>query len=192
MSSYEQELWQNGLQYVAGIDEVGRGPLAGPVTAAAVILPPNCLIAGINDSKKIAEKKRLALEEEIKDAAIAWACVSINHRVIDRTNIKEAARLAMAKAVAALDIFPEHLLIDAEKIDLDIPQTAIIKGDAKSISIAAASIIAKNTRDKLMVICDSKWPEYGFAQHKGYPTAAHKAALREHGPSPIHRLTFKY
>ena len=192
MSKYEEELWSSGIDYIAGLDEAGRGPLAGPVTAAAVILPKGCLIAGLNDSKKLSEKKRLALEKEIKAQAIAWSCASVNHRIIDNINILEASRLAMTKAIAKLGIPPQHLLIDAVKLDIDIPQTAIIHGDALSLSIAAASIIAKNTRDRLMVLMDAKWPQYGFAAHKGYPTAAHKQALHEYGYCPIHRRSFKY
>ena len=192
MSAYEKELWQQGINYIAGLDEAGRGPLAGPVTAAAVILPQDCLIPGLNDSKKLSEKKRLALEKEIKEQALAWSCVNINNQIIDKINILEASRLAMAKAVQKLAVAPQHLLIDAVSLDVAIPQTAIIHGDALSISIAAASIIAKNTRDRLMVLMDAKWPQYGFAAHKGYPTAAHKQALRQYGYCPIHRRSFKY
>jgi ribonuclease HII len=192
LSEYENALWQKGLDHIAGIDEAGRGPLAGPVTAAAVILPRGCLIKGINDSKKLSEKRRLELETEIKSQALAWSCVFINHRVIDHINVLQASLLAMRRAVDKLAVCPQHLLIDASSIDSRIPQTAIVKGDAKSISIAAASIIAKNSRDRLMVLCDGKWPQYGFARHKGYPTAAHKEALREYGYCPIHRRTFKY
>lgn len=192
ISRYERELSQRGIYYIAGLDEAGRGPLAGPVTAAAVILPANCFIAGVKDSKQLSEKKRLGIEEQIKAQALAWACVSINHHIIDEINILEASRLAMCRAVQRLQIKPQHLLIDAMKLDLDIPQTSIIKGDSLSISIAAASIIAKNTRDRLMVLSDEKWPEYGFAAHKGYPTVAHKEALRQYGYCPIHRHSFKY
>ncbi|MBS1348166.1 MAG: ribonuclease HII [Firmicutes bacterium] len=192
MSAYEKELWQQGINYIAGLDEAGRGPLAGPVTAAAVILPQDCLIPGLNDSKKLSEKKRLALEKEIKEQALAWSCVNINHQIIDKINILEASRLAMVKAVQKLAVAPQHLLIDAVSLDIAIPQTAIVHGDALSISIAAASIIAKNTRDRLMVLMDAKWPQYGFATHKGYPTAAHKQALRQYGYCPIHRRSFKY
>ena len=192
MSKYEEELWSSGIDYIAGLDEAGRGPLAGPVTAAAVILPKGCLIPGLNDSKKLSEKKRLTLEKEIKAQAIAWSCASVNHRIIDNINILEASRLAMTRAIAKLSILPQHLLIDAVKLDIDIPQTSINHGDALSISIAAASMIAKNTRDRLMVLMDAKWPQYGFAAHKGYPTAAHKQALREYGYCPIHRRSFKY
>lgn len=155
-------LADRSLQYVAGLDEAGRGPLSGPVTAGAVILPVDCFIPGLNDSKKLSEKRRLVLENEIKSQALAWSCVSVNHRIIDRINILEASRLAMCRAVQHLEIEPQHLLIDAVELDLDIPATPIIHGDALSISIAATSIVAKNTRDRLMVIFDKKWPEYGL------------------------------
>ena len=192
MSAYEQDLWQSGISYIAGVDEAGRGPLAGPVTAAAVILPVDCLIPGINDSKKLTPKKRLLLEKEIKDKAIAWACVSINHRIIDKINILQASRLAMSRAVSRLSTDPQFLLIDALKLDLPIPQSPLIHGDSLSISIAAASIIAKNTRDRIMEKCDRLWPDYGFAKHKGYPTPQHKEALRNLGYCPIHRKSFKF
>jgi ribonuclease HII len=192
MSGYELQLWQQGLQYIAGLDEAGRGPLCGPVTAAAVILPADCLIPGLNDSKQVSEKRRLALEEQIKQQALAWACVSVSHKIIDEINILQASRLAMCRAIRRLAIEPQHLLIDAVQLDLDIPQTAIVHGDCLSISIAAASIIAKNSRDRLMLLADRKWPEYGFAAHKGYGTAAHKAAIREYGYCPLHRRSFKY
>ncbi len=192
LSHYEQELYAQGATLICGIDEAGRGPLAGPVTAAAVILPKNCLIPGINDSKKLSPKKREKLAAEIKETAISWACVSIDHRVIDEINILEASKLAMCRAVERLSVKPDHLLVDAVELPLDIPCKAIIHGDAQSISIAAASIIAKTTRDRLMLLADKKWPEYGFAKHKGYPTAAHKEALHSYGPCPIHRRSFKY
>ena len=192
LSRYERELWDKGIRYVCGIDEAGRGPLAGPVTAAAVILPVDTLIPGVNDSKKLSAKKRETLAAEIKEKSLAWACVCVDHRTIDEINILEASKLAMLKAVEKLSVHPEHLLIDAVKLDTDIPCTPLIHGDALSISIAAASIIAKTTRDHLMELADAKWPEYGFAKHKGYPTAAHKQALREYGPCPIHRRSFRY
>ncbi len=192
MSRYEQALWEDGLSYLAGVDEAGRGPLAGPVTAAAVILPPGCLIPGINDSKKLSEKKRLALEAEIKRQAVAWSCAHVNQRIIDQINILEASRLAMVRAISKLMVAPQHLLTDALRLPLELPQTPIIHGDALSVSIAAASIIAKNTRDRLMLLMDAKWPQYGFAKHKGYPTVAHKRAIRQYGYCPIHRRSFKY
>jgi len=191
MSSYENSLYEQGLQYIAGIDEAGRGPLAGPVVAAAVILPRSCRIWGLNDSKKLSEARRLALEEEIKAKAVAYAVAGVNHLEIDRINIRMASLRAMAKAVSRLGMHPEHLLIDAERLPkLDIPQNAIIKGDSLSISIAAASILAKNHRDRIMGRFDKLYPQYGFALHKGYPTTAHKQKVAACGFSPIHRRTF--
>lgn len=191
MASYEKSLYEKGLQYIAGIDEAGRGPLAGPVVAAAVILPVGCRIWGLNDSKKLSEARRFELEEEIKEVAVAYAVAGVNHLEIDRINIRVASLLAMSKAVSRLGMQPEHLLIDAERLPrLDIPQTAIIKGDSLSISIAAASILAKNHRDRIMGRFDKLYPQYGFALHKGYPTIAHKQKVAECGFSPIHRRTF--
>lgn len=191
MASYEKSLYEQGLQYIAGIDEAGRGPLAGPVVAAAVILPRGCRIWGLNDSKKLSEARRLALEEEIKDKAVAYAVAGVNHLEIDRINIRMASLRSMAKAVERLEKQPEHLLIDAERLPKsDIPQTAIIKGDSLSISIAAASILAKNHRDRIMGRFDKLYPQYGFALHKGYPTPVHKQKVAVYGFSPIHRRTF--
>ena len=192
MSEYENRLHQQGITLIAGIDEAGRGPLAGPVTAAAVILPVDAFIPGLDDSKKLSEKKRLLLENEIKEKSLAWACGSVNHLVIDEINIRRAAMLAMIKAVHRLAIQPQHLLIDAMELDLPMPQSSIIHGDANSVSIAAASIIAKNYRDRIMRQFDLIYPKYEFSRHKGYPTPLHKSLLREHGPSPIHRKTFTY
>lgn len=192
MHQYEDALYAAGFRYIAGIDEAGRGPLAGPVTAAAVILPRDAYIPGLNDSKKISEKKRIQLADEIKKTAVAWSCIHISHDVIDEINILEAAKLAMIRSVETLTQKPDHLLIDALKLDLAIPQQGIIKGDALSVSIAAASIIAKTTRDQLMLEYDQMYPEYQFAKHKGYPTPIHKELLRKYGPSPIHRRTFRY
>ena len=192
MSRYEEALRKRGLRFIAGLDEAGRGPLAGPVTAAAVILPDDAYIPGLNDSKKLSEKRRLQMEVEIKKQAIAWSCVSVEHGVIDEINILEASKLAMCRAVEQLSPGPEHLLIDALTLPLPLAQTGIIQGDAKSVSIAAASILAKSERDRIMLRYDALYPEYGFAKHKGYPTIAHKAVLRELGYSPIHRRSFKY
>ena len=192
LSRYERGLRDRGIQLICGIDEAGRGPLAGPVTAAAVILPPDCLICGIDDSKKLSAKKREALAVQIKEKAIAWACASVNQRVIDDINILEASKLAMRRAVAKLSVRPDFLLIDAVDPGIDIPCSPIIHGDALSISIAAASIIAKTTRDQLMMLADKKWPQYGFARHKGYPTALHKEALKKYGYCPLHRKSFRY
>lgn len=176
---------------VCGIDEAGRGPFAGPVVAGAVILPRDCEILYLNDSKKLSEKRREALFEEIKEKAVAWNVGVVGPDRIDQINILKATYEAMAMAVKGLSVQPQVLLNDAVTIpQIAIPQVPIIKGDAKSVSIAAASILAKVTRDHMMVEYDQIFPEYGFAKHKGYGTAAHIAALKEHGPCPIHRRTF--
>ena len=191
ITQYEQQLWQNGIDFIAGVDEVGRGPIAGPVVAAAVILPKNVMIAGINDSKKLSEKKRLALEKTIKENCVAWAIGAVGPSVIDKINILEASKLAMKQAVAKLPVKPQHLFVDAVNIAADIPQTDIIKGDAKSVSIGAASIIAKCHRDRMMKVYDKVYPGYGLAGHAGYPTKAHKEAVFALGYTPIHRKSFK-
>lgn len=176
---------------VCGIDEVGRGPLAGPVVAGAVILPPDCQILYINDSKKLSEKKREELYPIIMEQALAVGIGMASPQRIDEINILQATYEAMRLAIQNLSIKPDILLNDAVTIpDVDIRQIPIVKGDAKSISIGAASIIAKVTRDRLMVEYDALLPEYGFASHKGYGTAAHIAALKAHGPTPIHRRSF--
>ncbi len=188
---FEKELWTNGVSNVAGTDEAGRGPLAGPVVAAAVILSPGTFLYGLNDSKKLSEKKRLLLEAEIKEQALAWQVVEISAALIDEINILEASRLAMFQAINALPLIPGHVLTDAVEVKgLSMPQTNIIKGDSLSGSIAAASILAKNHRDRLMQIYDDIWPEYGFAKHKGYPTAEHRQKIKELGYVAIHRRTF--
>ncbi|MBQ9438564.1 MAG: ribonuclease HII [Lachnospiraceae bacterium] len=177
--------------YICGIDEAGRGPLAGPVVAAAVILPKDALIYYLNDSKKLSEKRREALFPEIQEKAIAYGIGIVDEKTIDEINILNATYRAMREAVLQLSATPDILLVDAVKIpELDIPQEPIIKGDAKSVSIAAASVLAKVTRDHMMVALDEKYPEYGFAKHKGYGTAAHIAAIKEYGPCEIHRRTF--
>lgn len=176
---------------ICGVDEAGRGPLAGPVAAGAVILPADCEILYLNDSKKLSQKRREELFEEIKDKAVAWSVGITNAGEIDRINILQATYEAMRKAIAGLSVRPDLLLNDAVIIpDIDIEQVKIIKGDAKSVSIAAASIMAKVTRDHLMEEYDALYPEYGFGKHKGYGTAAHMAAIEEHGLCPIHRRTF--
>ncbi len=193
MSQIEEQLHQDGVFMIAGVDEAGRGPLAGPVAVAAVILPPDARILGLNDSKKLSEKQRLTLEPVIKEQAVAWNVTMIDHRVIDKINILQATKLGMRQAVKALDPAAAYLLVDGMDLDgVDLPQQGLIKGDARSVSIAAASVLAKTARDRLMVEYDAIYPGYGFAKHKGYPTADHKEALRRLGPSPIHRLTFKY
>lgn len=188
---YERDLYNQAVQYIAGLDEAGRGPLAGPVIAGAVILPRECFIFGLNDSKKIGEAKRYALEKEIKEKALAWAVGATGVYDIDRINIYQAAIIAMERAVGQLKIKPEHLLIDALKLPkVNIPQTSIIKGDAKSASIAAASILAKCHRDRLMTLYDQRFPEYGFIRHKGYPTPEHIDLVFKLGRTCIHRTSF--
>jgi len=191
MLSYEKPLWEQGYAHIAGIDEVGRGCLFGDVVAAAVILPEGLVLEGINDSKKLSEKKREELYDIIAEQAIAWSVARIDAAKIDEINIKQAARLAMKQAVAGLGQEPDYLLVDAEKVDCSIPQLALIKGDALSQSIAAASIMAKVTRDRL---CAQEWeqlyPAYGIAIHKGYATKLHRERLLEYGPSPMHRRSF--
>ena len=176
---------------VCGIDEAGRGPLAGPVVASAVILDPARPIAGLNDSKKLSEKKREQLAEAIREQAIAWAVAEASVEEIDRLNILHATFLAMQRAVAALPVKPESALVDGNRCPrLDIPVEAIVKGDGKIASIAAASIPAKTVRDHGMLELHARYPEYGFDRHMGYPTAAHFAALQAHGASPVHRRSF--
>lgn len=191
MSSYENQLRSSGCKYICGVDEVGRGPLAGPVVTAAVILPADFCILGVDDSKKLTPKKRDELFEQIKEAAVCWAIGRREADVIDEINILNATKAAMLDAIMSLEIRPDHVLIDAVNLkDLTIPQTSIIKGDAKSVSIAAASILAKVTRDREMVEMDSLYPGYAFASNKGYGTKAHYEGLAKLGPCPIHRRTF--
>ncbi|MCK6412697.1 MAG: ribonuclease HII [Azonexus sp.] len=176
---------------VCGIDEAGRGPLAGPVVAAAVILDPARPIAGLDDSKKLSEKKRLLLADEIRAKALAWAVAEASVEEIDRLNILHATMLAMQRAVAGLQIAAEAALVDGNRCPkLAIPAEAVVKGDGKIASIAAASILAKTVRDAGMLELDARYPQYGFARHMGYPTAAHRAALAAHGASPVHRKSF--
>ena len=191
MLSYEKELYAQGISLIAGVDEVGRGPLAGPVVAAAVILPKNCKIKGLNDSKKIPKKKHEKIFQAVKDKALAIGIGIMDNHVIDQVNIYEATKLAMKEAISKLDLQPEHLLIDAMKLDLPITQTSIIKGDANSLSIAAASIIAKVTRDKIMANYDKEFPGYDFSQNAGYGTTKHLEGLEKHGVTPIHRKSFE-
>ena len=191
MLVYERKLWTEGNMYVAGVDEVGRGPLAGPVVTAAVILPHDFRLLGVDDSKKLSPKKRDELFDQIKEAAVCWAVGRREPQRIDEINILEATKEAMLDAIDGLAVKPDHVLIDAVKLrSLQIPQTAIIKGDAKSVSIAAASIIAKVTRDREMVEMAKIYPAYSFESNKGYGTAAHYKGLEEQGPCPIHRKTF--
>jgi ribonuclease HII len=187
MSKYENALREKGLTYIAGIDEVGRGPLAGPVVTAAVILPEDFYIPGLNDSKKLSEAKRERFYDEIKEKAIAIGVGIVSPQVIDEINIYQATKQAMLDAVANLSCTTEYLLIDAMKLPTPIPQTSIIKGDAKSISISAASIIAKVTRDRMMKELGEKYPAYGFEQHMGYGTKQHLEAIEAHGVLEEHR-----
>ena len=191
MLRYEKEAYDQGFQSIAGIDEVGRGPLAGPVVAAAVILPKGCKIKHLNDSKKIPKSKHEAIYHEVMEQAVAVGIGIKDAKVIDQVNIYEATKLAMLEALDKLEPQPQHLLIDAMKLDTPIPQQSIIKGDANSLSIAAASIVAKVTRDRLMVDYDQSYPGYGFAKNAGYGTAEHLTGLKTQGISPIHRKTFE-
>lgn len=191
MLAYEKELYAQGMDLIAGVDEVGRGPLAGPVVAAAVILPKACKIPGLNDSKKIPKSKHKEIYEAVLQNAIAIGIGVKDNQVIDQVNIYEATKLAMMEAIGQLDPQPQHLLIDAMKLDLPISQTSIIKGDANSLSIAAASIVAKVTRDQMMEEFDRKYPGYDFAQNAGYGTANHLAGLDQLGVTPIHRRSFE-
>ena len=189
MRAYEREYGDFSL--ICGIDEAGRGPLAGPVTAGAVILPKDCQILYLNDSKKLSEKRREELFTEIKEKAVAWCVKTASPARIDEINILQATYEAMREAIAGLGVVPQLLLNDAVNIpQVEILQVPIIKGDAKSVSIAAASILAKVTRDHMMAEYDTIYPGYGFGKHKGYGTAAHIQALKELGPCPIHRMTF--
>jgi len=191
MLAYEKELYTQGIQLIAGVDEVGRGPLAGPVVAAAVILPKACKIPGLNDSKKIPKSKHKEIYEAVLQNAVAIGIGIKDNQVIDQVNIYEATKLAMMEAIGQLEPQPQHLLIDAMKLDLPIPQTSIIKGDANSLSIAAASIVAKVTRDQMMEEFDREYPGYDFAQNAGYGTAKHLAGLDKLGVTPIHRRSFE-
>ena len=191
MLEYEKDLYAKGYEYICGIDEAGRGPLCGPVVAAAVILKKGDKIEGVNDSKKLSEKKREQLFEQIKKRAVAYSVGIVDEKTIDEINILEATRLAMKKAVEGLSTKAEYALVDAEKkVPIDIPYTPIIKGDALSESIAAASIIAKVTRDRMIIELDGKYPEYNFAKNKGYGTKQHTDAIKEYGLCPAHRRSF--
>jgi ribonuclease HII len=190
MLDYEKDLWSRGFGSVAGIDEVGRGCLFGDVVAAAVILPTELVIEGIDDSKKLTARKREELYDIIMEKAVGVGIGMVDSVTIDRINIKQAARLAMKQALQRLKQRPDFLLVDAEKVDSDIPQMAIIHGDELSQSIAAASIIAKVTRDRMCLKWDIDFPEYGLASHKGYATREHREKLMVNGPTPLHRTSF--
>src|SRR5512133_3903137 len=189
--AYETELWEAGAVRIAGVDEAGVGTLAGPVVAAAVILPRDLRPRGLDDSKQLDARARERLCAEVKAGAVAWAVGQASHEEVDAINVYQAGLLAMRRAVEALAVRPDRLLVDARRIpDLAIPQQGIIKGDAKSLSIAAASVVAKVTRDALMVEAEARYPGYGFARHKGYGAPEHLDALRRLGPCEIHRRTF--
>ena len=191
MWQIEEGLYQQGIQVICGVDEAGRGPLAGPVCAAAVILPPNANIPGLNDSKKLSDKRRRELYPLIMEQAIAYGIGFADHKEIDEINILQATFLAMERALFQLSVKPELALIDGNrKKDFGIPVKTVVHGDSLSASIAAASILAKVTRDDLMLKMAEEYPQYGFEIHKGYGTKAHYQALAEHGPSPVHRMTF--
>lgn len=188
----EKEIIESGKKIVAGVDEAGRGPLAGPVCAAAVILPVDLEIDGLNDSKKLSEKKREKLYDIIIDKAVAYDIQLVDNEIIDEINILQATMLAMTNAVNSLSVKPDFVIIDGNRLpeQLEIPAKAVVKGDAKSMSIAAASILAKVTRDRLMLELAKEYPEYEFERHKGYGTKLHCEKLREFGPCKIHRRTF--
>jgi len=189
---FENKLTELGFEYICGVDEAGRGPLAGPVVAAAVILKKGAKLEGVNDSKKLTKKKRQALIPLIKDQALAIGVCFVSSEEIDKINILRASRKAMVTAIEQLKIKPDYILSDAMDLqEIDIPFESIIHGDARSISIAAASIIAKETRDDYMLMLDKHYPEYGFKKHFGYPTKAHIEAINNFGISPYHRKTFQ-
>jgi ribonuclease HII len=190
-SLLERELHARGFRAVAGVDEVGRGALFGPVFAAAVILCPDRPVRGLNDSKLLEPERREILAERIRDRAVAWAVGAVDAATIDHMNIYHASRLAMRMAVTRLQPAPDFLLIDAVSLELLVPQRPLIKGDARCHAIAAASIIAKVTRDACMRVWDEVFPQYGLASHKGYSTPQHRAAIRKYGLTPLHRLSFE-
>ena len=188
----EEAARAHGSLRIAGVDEVGRGPLFGPVVAAAVILPKDCCLHGLTDSKKLSEKKRNQLDLEIRACALAWAIAAVDAVTIDRINIRRASLLAMQRAVGQLSRIPDFLLIDGrDTIEWDCPQQAIVQGDATSFSIAAASVLAKVHRDRLLVELDAEYPGYGLARHKGYCSAEHMEALARLGPTPLHRRSYQ-
>jgi ribonuclease HII len=198
--TFEQDLWSSGLRYAAGLDEAGRGAWAGPVAAAAVILPVAVLpaanglmerLAGVRDSKQMSPRARAFWAGEIRAAAAGWGIGFASHAEIDALGILAATRLAMQRALETCALAADHLLIDALRLpDIPLPQTALIKGDARSLSIAAASVLAKTARDGLLTALDETYPGYGFARHKGYGTAVHREAIERLGPCPIHRMSF--
>lgn len=190
ITALEVPLWDQGLRLVAGADEAGRGPLAGPVVAACVIMPHDNLLLGVDDSKKLTEKRREELYEQIRAVAMHVGVGIVDSRTIDAINILEAARLAFSQSVADLGVTPELLFTDSMHIDVDCPLRSMVKADQNVYNVAAASIVAKVTRDRIMRKYDEEYPQYGFAAHKGYGTKAHREAILAHGPTPIHRRTF--
>jgi len=191
MWQFEDEVAARGYRLICGVDEAGRGPLAGPVCAAAVILPPHTEIPGLNDSKKLTDKKRRELFPIICEQALAYGIAFSDEKEIDEVNILQATYLAMQRAVESLSVAPDYILIDGNRLpDFTVPAQYVIKGDSLSASIAAASVLAKVSRDDLMLKLAQKYPQYAFDVHKGYGTKAHYAAIAEYGPSPVHRTTF--
>lgn len=190
---YEKELYEKGIKIIGGVDEVGRGPLIGPVVTACVVLPPDFVLEGLTDSKKLSEKKREKFYDYIIKNCIAYAVGQCSPEEIDQYNIYEATKIAMKRAIDGVkkQVKLEHVLIDAMPLELEIPTTSIIKGDAKSISIAAASVVAKVTRDHMMIELDKKYPEYGYAKHKGYPTKKHIEAIQKYGLIDGYRKTYR-
>lgn len=189
---YENKLYKQGINYIGGVDEVGRGPLVGPVVAACCVLPKDFVLEGLTDSKKLSEKKRNVFFDYIKDSCICYGIGVVEPEIIDEVNIYQATKIAMKQAISKVEeqIDLEHVLIDAMPLDLDIPTTSIIKGDSKSISIAAASVLAKVTRDSMMYELDKKYPQYGYASHKGYPTKKHLEAIHKYGLIEGYRKTY--
>jgi len=193
MLNFERVLWKTGIQHIAGVDEVGVGPLAGPVIAAAVVFPPGAQLAGVDDSKRLDPAERTVLAERIRACATAIGIGMADVAEIDRLNVYHAGLLAMRRAIEALPVAPQHVLVDARTIPgVTAPQNPFNKGDGINFSIAAASIVAKTHRDRLMVDLDPRYPEYGFARHKGYSTAVHQDAIRRYGPCPIHRMSYPF
>ncbi len=190
-AALEQELRARGYRFIAGVDEVGRGSLFGAVVAGAVILSPDVPIRGLNDSKQLDPDRREVLAERIRERAIAWAVAAVDASTIDRINIYQASRLAMKMAISQLQPGPDFLLVDAVPLELPVPQQPLIQGDERCHAIAAASIVAKVYRDQMMREWDKFYPEYGLANHKGYQTPEHMQAIRAHGPTPLHRLSFE-
>jgi len=189
---FEKILWNQGIKLIAGVDEAGRGPLAGPVVAAAVIFPMNISLTQVTDSKKLTPRQREKMFAVIHEKALAVGIGAADHQEIDRLNILQATFLAMNRALTQLQLVPDHLLIDGNQLPAnDFPKTALVKGDNRSLSIAAASIVAKVSRDRLMTAYHQYWPQYGFGKHKGYPTQTHIQAIHKYGLSPIHRRTFR-